>query len=320
VAMQVDNLVVGRWLGAEALGLYARAYNIAIAPASLLAQNVQSVTFSAASRLEHDRPRLAVAHKRAVTSIILVTLPASVVLAMLASEIVLLVLGPQWNGAVVPLTILSFGLSMKVCANVSFAAGAAVGAVYGMASRHALAAVAVLAGALTGQFWGLGGVCVGVLAAIAINYALAAEFARRMTSGSLADLARAHVPGLAASAAIAVQLWFVRRLALFFDLHEFLIVLLGLATSAGTMVLILRAIARLLPQSDTVWALAAVLRIVPPKLRRLAHRAVGLRDGAARAAASLGAVAGDLPEPPREPAVSRPLHVLAPQRRLRSEP
>src|SRR5262249_30235982 len=55
----VDNLLVGRYLGAAALGAYGLAYNVMLVPFSRIAGPVQEVLFPAFSRMQHDRERLA---------------------------------------------------------------------------------------------------------------------------------------------------------------------------------------------------------------------------------------------------------------------
>jgi PST family polysaccharide transporter len=94
----VANLLVGRVLGAAALGTYALATNVILVPFSRLAAPLQQVFFPAFSRLADDRPRLADVWVRASCLVGAVSIPALVGLAILAPEFVEVVLGSRWSG------------------------------------------------------------------------------------------------------------------------------------------------------------------------------------------------------------------------------
>ena len=59
VHRNADNLLIGRFLGASALGVYALAYNVMLQPMSRIAGPVQEVLFPAFSRMQDDRERMA---------------------------------------------------------------------------------------------------------------------------------------------------------------------------------------------------------------------------------------------------------------------
>ncbi len=55
----VDNLLVGRFLGSVALGLYSVAYNTMFLPVSRISQPLQQVLFSAFAKIQREPRRLA---------------------------------------------------------------------------------------------------------------------------------------------------------------------------------------------------------------------------------------------------------------------
>ena len=55
LSQQGDNLVVGRWLGPEALGLYGRAYNLMVMPASAFGRIINRVLFPVMSQVQDER-------------------------------------------------------------------------------------------------------------------------------------------------------------------------------------------------------------------------------------------------------------------------
>ncbi len=53
-----DNLLIGRFLGTEALGIYAVAYNVMLLPMSRVTMPIRDVFYAAFARLQHDPRRL----------------------------------------------------------------------------------------------------------------------------------------------------------------------------------------------------------------------------------------------------------------------
>ena len=207
LASQLDKLIVGRWLGAEALGLYALTYGLVSAPATLVGKVLDRVLFPAMARVQFEPARLVRGYRSSIAVCALLVLPASVTVAILAPEIVLVLLGPAWSGGVVPLQILALGMLFRASYKLSDSVARAMGAVYARAWRQAVFACAVAAGALIGQFWGVQGVAFGVVAAIAINYALMAQLSLRLTGMRLSEFAVAHMPGLALAVVVGVVVW-----------------------------------------------------------------------------------------------------------------
>ena len=60
MALNIDNIVVGRLLGPAALGFYSRAFALMMLPVNLLGTSAQQVLFPRFSRLQNDRAGAAV--------------------------------------------------------------------------------------------------------------------------------------------------------------------------------------------------------------------------------------------------------------------
>ncbi|MDZ4135796.1 MAG: lipopolysaccharide biosynthesis protein [Paracoccaceae bacterium] len=196
LATQADNLVVGRWLGPTALGLYSNAYQLMASPATLMGQVLDRVLFPTMASVQHEPDRLIRAYRSGVFVCAAIMLPVSVVIAILAPEIVLVLLGPSWIEVTIPLRILAFGMLFRTSYKISDTIVRATGAVYARAWRQAIFAVAVFLGALGGQHWGLGGVAVGVFLALALNFAQMAQLSLRLTGMRWKDFGQAHLSGL----------------------------------------------------------------------------------------------------------------------------
>ena len=105
--MQGDNAFVGRVLGIAALGVYALAYNLASLPASGISSVVGRVAFPVYARMQDEPEALRGGYLRTVRAIVLLTLPASLLLMTLASDLVRGFYGERWGPAIPVVQILS---------------------------------------------------------------------------------------------------------------------------------------------------------------------------------------------------------------------
>lgn len=91
-----DNLMVGKFIGAAELGIYARAYSIMTLPITQVTQVLGRVMFPAFSAIQHDRARVKEIYLRVVAMIALVTFPLMLGIFIVAEPFVLTVFGAKW--------------------------------------------------------------------------------------------------------------------------------------------------------------------------------------------------------------------------------
>ena len=277
LAQGLDNIVVGRWLGAEALGLYGRAYQLISLPPATIGKAMGAVMFPVLSRVQNDRPRLAAAYRRSTAVLAVLTIPPAAAVIVLAPELIMVMLGQDWLGVIVPLQILAPGIFFRLIFQLSDALGMAAGTVYAVAWRQGAHAAAVLAGALIGQHWGLPGVAGGVLAAQFVTYALVTQLCLRLTSLSVKTWAAAHGRGLVLGALAGGVLWLL--VASLRSLGAPPAVTLGTGLMVCSVVAI--AVIRLrLIGPDGLWLLHSLAGRLPRRFAAL-PRLLGLRDPAA---------------------------------------
>ena len=104
----LDNLLIGRFLGPASLGAYAIAYNVMLMPLARIAQPIVEVLFPAMSRIQDDRPRMAAMWLRANRMIGAITVPAMVGLIIVAPEFVATLFGEKWAEATPVIQILAW--------------------------------------------------------------------------------------------------------------------------------------------------------------------------------------------------------------------
>lgn len=268
-AQEIDNLVVARTLGTEALGLYRRAYQLSVTPAALLGRSISTIVFPVASRLREPE-RLARAYLLAIAGTMLFGLPIGAFIGVVAPEIVAVLLGPQWTAVAAPLAILSLGFIFQLNQQIVGSIAAATGAVYQTAWRHGVLAVAVLVGALIGQWWGLVGVATGVLAALAFNYALMSRLALEITGVGWRAMLAAHLPAFRTTAVVAGSAWLARWAAShgLLDPTPFILLLICTATTTVTTLLAIRLWPEPMLGSEGLWWAERVLRTLPSRPAR----------------------------------------------------
>ena len=104
----VDNLLIGRYLGPAALGVYGFAYNVMLVPFSRIAGPLTEVLFPAFSRMQDDRPRMTAVWVRAVRLVASFSVPALAGLAVVAPDFVQVVLGDKWEHTTILIQILAW--------------------------------------------------------------------------------------------------------------------------------------------------------------------------------------------------------------------
>ena len=116
--LRMDVFILGKLLGAQTLGLYSVAREIADLASREVVAPIRRVMLPGLSRLTHDRALLTQAFFNGYSLIVLIALPLCVGIALLAAPIVKLLLGEQWLGSITLIQILSiYALSAVVMAN-----------------------------------------------------------------------------------------------------------------------------------------------------------------------------------------------------------
>jgi lipopolysaccharide exporter len=112
--LNLDTLAVGRWAGTSQLGLYNRANLLADLPAYQLTNGLSQVLLPSFSSIQTEHRRLREAYLSAVGMTAAIVLPLNAGMAVAAREIVLVMLGPQWIGAidVMPWLLLASSLTL----------------------------------------------------------------------------------------------------------------------------------------------------------------------------------------------------------------
>ncbi|MBP2075892.1 lipopolysaccharide biosynthesis protein [Oceanobacillus polygoni] len=196
VALQGDTFVIGKFLGAVPLGIYSRAYQFYAMPVNLIGTVIEKVLFPSFSRLQSDKEILQESYKNAISLVAIICIPLSLLLFILAEDIIVFLFGDKWLEAVVPFKILILALLPRVSYKISDSLTKSLGKVFKSANRQLVYGVTMIVGVLIGQIYGLVGACIGVSVAIFINYLYMSQIALSLSQLKWKDFSKAHFSGI----------------------------------------------------------------------------------------------------------------------------
>lgn len=157
-----DNVLVGRFLGVEALSHYSMAYRVLVIPVQMIGQTVNRVSFPTFSRLSGDPDGLRRSVSRTMGLLAFAAIPTMCLVAVAAPQLVSLVLGPEWAPTAPVLMILAVAGARETVFNVTQSLMRACGAGRIILRYEILATTTQVAGILVGLQFGLVGVALGL--------------------------------------------------------------------------------------------------------------------------------------------------------------
>jgi PST family polysaccharide transporter len=218
LAYNLEKVLLGRFWGAEVLGIYGRAYQLVNIPTSNLNSAAGGVAFAALSRLQDQPERRRAYFLKGYSLVLGLTLPVTIVCSIFAEDLILVLLGPKWHGTagvfrLLAPTILIFAM-INPLAWLLFAVG-----MVGRSLKVALVlAPIVIAGYVTGLPYGPNGVAFGYSAMMALWVLPHSAWCVHGTGVSLRDILRIlscpFASGVAAGALILALQFFYGHLFL----------------------------------------------------------------------------------------------------------
>lgn len=205
-----DNVLIGRYLGSAALGVYALGYNLFIVPITDLGAPVSHVLFATLSRAQDDTDQLGRIFLSGSRYVAMLTIPAMVGLAVVAPVLVEVVFGHKWLPAAPVISILALAGSLRFTHMLGPSVLQATGRT-DFQMRWALwAAFLYLPAFGLGLRWGVTGVASGYLAATVVLTAIYYPSLTRAIGVPLGAAWAALAPSLLASAAMAAAVLLAR--------------------------------------------------------------------------------------------------------------
>jgi PST family polysaccharide transporter len=120
-----DVAIVSRFLGKATLGDYSMAWNLTNLPSQKIAGTLMGVTTGILSSVQRDDDEIRRYFLRIIEAMALLLFPATIGLALVAPNMVAVVLGERWQGVAPLIQILAFATSLRslgpVCSQVLLA-------------------------------------------------------------------------------------------------------------------------------------------------------------------------------------------------------
>ncbi|MBA2562698.1 MAG: oligosaccharide flippase family protein [Chitinophagaceae bacterium] len=163
----LDNVLIGKYTGPVALGLYSKAYQLLMLPITLLRNPLNSVALPALSSLQSDKEKFRSFYKRFVFTLSFFSMPLVIYLAVFSEELILLLLGEKWTSASYVFKLLAISSFIQP---VETTRGLIMTST-GKTKRHfywgIINAVFVITGFLIGIKWGMEGIAISY---VIVNY------------------------------------------------------------------------------------------------------------------------------------------------------
>jgi lipopolysaccharide exporter len=191
---QSDKILVGRWLGADALGIYALAQRVLMYPIASMSATVGEVVFPAFSRQQDDDDALYISFARAAGVMALLTFPLMAGAAVIARPGVATVFGSKWDSLVPLIWILApTGAIQCVTFNTSSLL-TAKGRPDLLFRWTVFSSAVVVVAYVVGLHWGLVGICAAYAIAIFFLAPLQMAFAFRSVGRGISGYVRELLP------------------------------------------------------------------------------------------------------------------------------
>ncbi|HYM74926.1 MAG TPA: lipopolysaccharide biosynthesis protein [Candidatus Dormibacteraeota bacterium] len=107
IASNFEKVLLGRFWGVDALGLYGRAYQLINIPTDNLNSAAGGVAFAALSRLQGEPSRLRSYFLKGYSLVLSLTVPITFTCSLFADDMILVFLGPKWKSAAVVFRLLA---------------------------------------------------------------------------------------------------------------------------------------------------------------------------------------------------------------------
>ena len=207
---QIDVVLIGRLLGDHVLGLYSVAVHLASLPAQRVSGILNQVAFPAAARFQHDRAAIGAQLLRAIGYVSLIAFPILWGMSCVAYELIPVLLGPEWGGAILPFQILTLVMPFRMIIGFLPTVTDALGR-SDVALRNAALGCLVMPAALyVGSHWGIAGVAYAWVTAYPVVLFMNLRRMLPVIGISLRAVAERVAPALFSAAGMYGAVWAVR--------------------------------------------------------------------------------------------------------------
>jgi O-antigen/teichoic acid export membrane protein len=206
----VDQILLGRFAGASALGIYRQAFQLVMMPLNQLTAPVQSVSEPLFSALQDDAEKYKRGFQKTVSALSLITMPLAAGIFMCSQQIVSLLLGQRWLAAVEIVRILAIAAFLRPAISTIGFVMISCGKTARYMALGILDSLALVVAVSVGVLWGARGVAVGHVAATYVVFLPFVWWALKGTPVELSLWLRSIARPLACSLLMAAVLYLLQ--------------------------------------------------------------------------------------------------------------
>lgn len=127
ISANIDKILIGKFIGMEALGFYNLAWQLIIFPLAKINPVVNKVAFPLYSKVQNELSKLSSYYTKSLSALFLITIPLLVFMFFYSYEIVFIAYGTGWEDTASLLRVLVVVGLMKAASNPSGALILAIG-------------------------------------------------------------------------------------------------------------------------------------------------------------------------------------------------
>lgn len=180
VSQNIGQVVIGYRTGAEALGLYNRAFQLLMMPLNQINAPATTVALPVLSKLQDEPARYVAFLLRGQTVMVHVVVAVFAFACAQAHPLIVLFLGEQWRAAVTIFQVLTVGGIFQVAAYASYWVFLSRGLTRAQLLYSVVARVLIITCIFAGSHWGALGVAAGYALGLALTWPLSTVWVSRV--------------------------------------------------------------------------------------------------------------------------------------------
>lgn len=210
-ARNLDRALLGKFWGAQQLGLYTKAYQVLLVPLDQIIAPMTAVAVPALSRLNTAPERYRSAYLQILEKVAMLTMPLVTFMIASSDWIILLLLGPQWAGSARIFMLLGIAAMVQPTAMTVHWLFPTQGRAREMFHWGVIGGSIAVLSIIAGLPWGAVGVATSyALADLCVSTPLLFWYAGRRGHVRTADFYRTVMPSVCASVCVLAALLIAR--------------------------------------------------------------------------------------------------------------
>lgn len=230
-AMNVDKLLLGKFVGGHSLGVYDKAQSMMLTPLNTISRSIVTVMFPSMSIIQADKKRVREVYLRTTRAVTLIVFPMLTGVFVIADTFVFGVLGEQWREVIPVLRLFCIAGMFSAIASINPAVYQSQGATSLQFKLNLLTQPLKIAAVFIGVNWGIMGVAISLVGAISVTTLITVGVAGRLIKIRFVEFIKSIVPVFIASMSMGAIIFAVTYIV---NINNYL-VLLGIQVVVGAL-------------------------------------------------------------------------------------